>query len=122
MLKRSIYLVVALTIGCTNTADDLRREGVDIEFNSGLAPKAAADCIARHIEGYVPRFCAPFAVDVREGEKSQTYELVVKAEGGIDLYGLVEPDGSRSVATLSVHPRLCHTIGWIRGAMEAGCR
>lgn len=122
MPKRSIYLLVVLAIGCTNTADDLRREGVDIEFGTSLAPQAAADCIARHIEGYVPRFCVPFAVDVREGEKQQTYELVVAATGGIDLYGIVEPDGSRSIATLSLHPRLCHTEGGIRAAIEAGCR
>jgi len=122
MSKRSIYLLAALAIGCTNTADDLRREGVDIELNTRLAPQAAADCIARHIEGYVPRFCAPLAVAVREGGKQQTYELVVAAAGGVDLYGIVEPDGSRSIATLSMHPRLCHTEGGIRAAIEAGCR
>jgi hypothetical protein len=122
MPKRSIFLLVALAAGCANTADQLRREGVDIEFKTSLEAQAAADCIARHIEGYVPRFCAPLAVDVREAKTAQTYELVVKAEGGVDLYGIVEPDGARSVATLSVHPRLCHTTGWIRGAIEAGCR
>ena len=121
MPRRSIYLLAVLAIGCTNTADDLRRQGVDIELNTSLAPQAAADCIARHIEGYVPRYCAPLAVAVREGEK-QTYELVVAATGGVDLYGIVEPDGSRSIATLSLHPRLCHTEGGIRAAIEAGCR
>jgi hypothetical protein len=122
MPRRSIYLLVALAIGCTHTADELRREGVHIEFNTSLAPQAAAGCIARHIEGSVPRFCAPLAVAVREREKPQTYELVVAAGGGFGLYGIVEPADSRSIATLSLHPRLCHTVGGIRGAIEAGCR
>lgn len=122
MPKRSIFLLLALAVGCAQTAEELRREGVNIELDSSLAPKDAADCIARRIEDHAPRFCTPFAVAVREADKSQTYELVVEAVGGLGLYGRVEPSGSRSLATLSLHPRLCHTVGGIRGAIEAGCR
>jgi len=122
MPKRSICFLLALAAGCTYTADEVRRDGVRIEFNTSLEPKAAAGCIARHIEESAPRYCAPLAVAIREGEKSQTYELVAEAVGGFALYGIVEPAGSRSTATLSMHPRLCHTAGGIRGAIEAGCR
>lgn len=99
------YLIVLLLSGCAMSLNELRQEGVRVEFKSARPAQTLALCIARNADNFQPGFglAGPFPATFREGVKPGSYEVTARHPAGNLGFAMVadieERDGGSIITT-----------------------
>lgn len=98
-------MLLVLLAGCSMSLNELRQDGVRVEFMSARPARDLALCIARNADNFQPGFglAGPFPATWREGMKQGTFEVMAKHPAGNLGFAMVadieERDGGSIITT-----------------------
>lgn len=88
-------LICGFLASCAYTPDDVLKQNERYNFTSSLKPSAAASCIAKAVDNEA----SDLSGQIRNGEKTGTYEVVARMHGNatsvITMF-MLEPKNSGS--------------------------